>query len=105
MNADKMQRHGNGDKAHNGKYCVAYGVAAHTFSERSSPIKPLGRTSRIRIMAINAKESLYSVMPANTSVRGNNAVKKFSKNPSNNPPSTAPGSEPMPPITAAENAL
>src|SRR5690606_32741410 len=78
---------------------------AHTFSDRSSPTMPLGRMRRIRIMARKAKVSLYSVMPANDGVRGKSAVRKFSRKPRSTPPTTAPGRLPMPPMTAAANAL
>src|SRR5690606_17370299 len=96
------QRRGGGGGARGGAGATR---DAHTFSERSSPTMPLGRTSRIRIMARNAKVSLYSVMPGNSAVRGNRAVRKFSRKPSSTPPTTAPGRLPMPPMTAAANAL
>src|SRR5690606_38899374 len=76
-----------------------------TFSDRSSPTMPLGRSRRMRIIARKAKVSLYSVMPGKLPVRGKRAVRKFSRKPSRTPPITAPGRLPMPPITAAANAL
>src|SRR5690606_29941481 len=81
------------------------GVLRHTFSERSSPTIPDGLSRRIRIIAANANVSLYSVMPVNEPTRGNSAVRKFSRKPRSTPPITAPGRLPMPPITAAANAL
>src|SRR5690606_10411823 len=77
----------------------------HTFSDRSSPTMPLGRKSRMMMSTAKANVSLYSVMPGKSAVRGNSAVRKFSRNPSRTPPTTAPGRLPMPPMTAAANAL
>src|SRR5690606_13111127 len=113
VRADEVERHqqcrrgGDVEQAPEHQAASAGGVGRlrHTFSERSSPTIPEGRNSRIRIIARNANVSLYSVMPVKEPTRGKSAVRKFSRKPRSSPPITAPGRLPMPPITAAANAL
>ena len=62
------------------------------------PSKPAGRTRRI---IINMANSIASVYGAIAGIE----LEKLSIIPSSIPPSIAPGTEPIPPITAAVNAL
>src|SRR5439155_1613573 len=71
----------------------------------TSPRSPLGRKIRIRIRIEKAKMSLYSA-PNAPAVRSDRyEAAKASSRPSTRPPSIAPGMLPMPPSTAAVNAL
>src|SRR5262249_21250861 len=71
--------------------------AGQTFSTSGRPSSPVGMKIRTTIRIENAATSLYSTEKE--------ADHKVSISPSASPPSIAPGSEPMPPSTAAVNAL
>src|SRR6056297_393125 len=106
--AHQRQRDGHDRADAQGEQQVAQtlrAVAHQTFSERSSPTMPLGRINSTTMSSAKANVSLYSVIPGKSPDLGKSAVTKFSRNPSKSPPSTAPGRLPMPPITAAANAL
>src|SRR5690606_27496650 len=73
-------------------------IAQHqTFSTSGRPRMPLGRNSSTRISTLKATPSLYSALKQ--------PAVRASATPRSSPPSTAPGMLPMPPSTAAVNAL
>src|SRR5262249_21488946 len=77
----------------------------HARSRTTSPSRPLGRKMRIRISIENAKMSLYSAPNAPPVSSERYDAANASKSPSTRPPTIAPGMLPMPPSTAAVNAL
>src|SRR5262249_14005401 len=70
---------------------------AQTFSISGLPSSPVGRKISTMTSTANAATSLYSLEQE--------PAKKTSIRPISRPPSMAPGSEPMPPSTAAVKAL
>src|SRR4030095_14177971 len=77
----------------------------HARSRTTSPSRPLGRKMRIRISIENAKMSLYSAPTAPPVSSERYDAANASRSPSTRPPTIAPGMLPMPPSTAAVNAL
>src|SRR3989304_8777363 len=72
-------------------------IVHYTFSGIRSPSRPVGLKIRIRISTIKANASLYSLDIY--------AAPRLSSMPRRNPPNTAPWMLPIPPSTAAVNAL
>src|SRR5439155_18582794 len=77
----------------------------HARSRTISPRSPLGRKIRIRIRMENATMSLYSAPKAPPVSSDRYEAANASSSPRTRPPIIAPGMLPMPPSTAAVNAL
>src|SRR5690606_1361687 len=96
---DLQPERGRDDHAgHDGRDHGILDVTEHyTFSTSGLPSSPVGRNSRMSTRRLNATVSLYCEEMY--------AAAKVSARPSSTPPNMAPGMLPIPPSTAAVNAL
>src|SRR5206468_450094 len=101
---DRSGKHGDGERRDR-HHPDAERHLDHARSRTTSPRRPLGRKIRIRISSEKARMSLYSAPNAPPVSSERYDAANASRSPRTRPPTIAPGMLPMPPSTAAVNAL